>query len=88
MQLFFWGILSVRFNTIFNDHLQKIAGQQKISLEDLFGQIQEWYRGYRFVEESLVEEKMYNPTSVLFYLYNTKFLVTTQHPKFESLRNL
>ena len=53
---------------------RRLLGSKKSVFEDLIGQIQEWYRGYRFVEESLVEEKMYNPTSVLFYLYNTKFL--------------
>ena len=58
----------------FNDHLHKIAEQQNISFETLMGKVQEWYNGYRFVEESLMEEKIYNPTSVLFYLYNAKFL--------------
>ena len=68
------GYTECEIRYYFNSHLQKIAQRQKISVEVLLGQIQEWYNGYRFVEESLLEEKMYNPTSVLFYLYNAKFL--------------
>ncbi len=60
----------------FGDYIEEIALKNKTTSTSILETMRSWYNGYQFVEadtpEQAKELKVYNPFSVLLYLYNGK----------------
>ncbi len=81
----------------FQEHIEKIAHQQKSNAAAIIEDVRLWYNGYRFSKE---ETYVYNPYSVLLYLDSGEienywfesgtptFLITIIRQKYRSLKNV
>ncbi len=63
------GYTQEEIDSYFPDYINEVAQEQNIQAQEVLHIMKQWYNGYRFSEE---ETKVYNPFSILYYLYKKK----------------
>lgn len=64
------GYTRHEIETYFSKEIEGLAAKKKLSLQECYAQIKQWYNGYKFSEEG---EWIYNPYSILNLLHAKTF---------------